>query len=65
MVLAGNHIVKVKDDFQQMEELKVRAEVANVAKSEVLFPGILLAQFISSFDYSPITKTSFSFNVSF
>ncbi|KAG4400902.1 hypothetical protein GLYMA_07G158750v4 [Glycine max] len=36
MVLAGNHIVKVKDDFHQMEELKVRAEVANVAKSEFL-----------------------------
>ncbi|KHM98907.1 Histidine kinase 4 [Glycine soja] len=32
----GNHIVKVKDDFHQMEELKVRAEVANVAKSEFL-----------------------------
>ena len=34
---AGNHIVKVEDDFHQMEELKVRAEAADVAKSQVLF----------------------------
>ena len=34
---AGNHIVKVEDDFHQMEELKVRAEAAHVAKSQVLF----------------------------
>ena len=34
---AGNHIVKVDDDFHQMEELKVWAEGAHVAKSRVLF----------------------------
>lgn len=34
---AGNHIVKVEDDFHEMEELKVRAEAADVAKSQVLF----------------------------
>ncbi|KAL5189167.1 Histidine kinase 4 [Glycine soja] len=33
---AGNHIVKVEDDFHQMEELKVRAEAADVAKSQFL-----------------------------
>ncbi|KAL2615089.1 hypothetical protein AAZV13_08G045200 [Glycine max] len=33
---AGNHIVKVEDDFHQMEELKVRAEAAHVAKSQFL-----------------------------
>ncbi|MED6156001.1 Histidine kinase 4 [Stylosanthes scabra] len=33
---AGNHIVKVEDDFQEMEELKVRAEAADVAKSQFL-----------------------------
>lgn len=32
------HIVKVEDDFREMEELKVRAEAADVAKSQVLFP---------------------------
>lgn len=31
------HIVKVEDDFREMEELKVRAEAADVAKSQVLF----------------------------
>ncbi|CAL5215274.1 unnamed protein product [Lathyrus oleraceus] len=33
---AGNHIVKVEDDFHEMEELKVRAEAADVAKSQFL-----------------------------
>ncbi|XP_027340736.1 histidine kinase 4-like [Abrus precatorius] len=33
---AGNHIVKVEDDFHKMEELKVRAEAADVAKSQFL-----------------------------
>ncbi|XP_041011091.1 histidine kinase 4-like isoform X2 [Juglans microcarpa x Juglans regia] len=33
---AGIHIVKVEDDFQEMEELKVRAEAADVAKSQFL-----------------------------
>lgn len=32
---AGIHIVKVEDDFHEMEELKVRAEAADVAKSQV------------------------------
>lgn len=32
---AGSHIVKVEDDFHQMEKLKVRAEAADVAKSQV------------------------------
>lgn len=34
---AANRIVKVEDDFHAMEELKVRAEAADVAKSQVLF----------------------------
>ena len=34
---AGIHIVKVEDDFHEMQELKVRAEAADVAKSQVLF----------------------------
>ncbi|XP_058732477.1 histidine kinase 4 [Vicia villosa] len=33
---AGNRIVKVEDDFHEMEELKVRAEAADVAKSQFL-----------------------------
>lgn len=31
------HIVKVEDDFHEMERLKVRAEAADVAKSQVSF----------------------------
>lgn len=31
------HIVKVEDDFHEMQELKVRAEAADVAKSQVWF----------------------------
>lgn len=34
---AANHIVKVEDDFHEMQELKVRAEAADVAKSQVVF----------------------------
>jgi histidine kinase 2/3/4 (cytokinin receptor) len=33
---AVNHIAKVEDDFLKMEELKVRAEVADVAKYQFL-----------------------------
>ncbi|CAB4295864.1 unnamed protein product [Prunus armeniaca] len=33
---AAMHIVKVEDDFHEMEELKVRAEAADVAKSQFL-----------------------------
>ncbi|KAJ8773592.1 hypothetical protein K2173_005838 [Erythroxylum novogranatense] len=33
---AGMHIVKVEDDFHEMQELKVRAEAADVAKSQFL-----------------------------
>lgn len=33
---AATHIVKVEDDFQEMQELKARAEAADVAKSEFL-----------------------------
>ncbi|XP_024027401.1 histidine kinase 4 isoform X1 [Morus notabilis] len=33
---AANHIVKVEDDFHEMQELKVRAEAADVAKSQFL-----------------------------
>ncbi|KAL0737425.1 hypothetical protein Bca4012_013635 [Brassica carinata] len=33
---AGVHIVKVEDDFHEMQELKVRAEAADVAKSQFL-----------------------------
>lgn len=34
---AAIHIVKVEDDFHEMEELKVLAEAADVAKSQVVF----------------------------
>ncbi|OMO72517.1 hypothetical protein COLO4_27599 [Corchorus olitorius] len=33
---AANHIVKVEDDFHKMQELKVKAEAADVAKSQFL-----------------------------
>ncbi|XP_073282465.1 histidine kinase 4-like [Primulina huaijiensis] len=33
---AGLHIVRVEDDFNKMQELKVRAEAADVAKSQFL-----------------------------
>ncbi|XP_038891860.1 histidine kinase 4-like [Benincasa hispida] len=33
---AATHIVKVEDDFHEMQELKVRAEAADVAKSQFL-----------------------------
>lgn len=33
---AATHIVKVEDDFQEMQELKVLAEAADVAKSQVI-----------------------------
>ncbi|GMJ13346.1 WOODEN LEG 1, ARABIDOPSIS HISTIDINE KINASE 4, WOODEN LEG, CYTOKININ RESPONSE 1 [Hibiscus trionum] len=33
---AAMHIVKVEDDFHEMQELKVRAEAADVAKSQFL-----------------------------
>ncbi|CAL1392554.1 unnamed protein product [Linum trigynum] len=33
---AGNHIVKVEDEFNEMEELKSRAEAADIAKSQFL-----------------------------
>eukprot|EP01018_Ginkgo_biloba_P005458 Gb_13091 [translate_table: standard] len=33
---AVNHIAKVEDDFRKMEELKVRAEAADIAKSQFL-----------------------------
>ncbi|CAI8618973.1 unnamed protein product [Vicia faba] len=36
---AENHIVKVEDDFHKMEELKVRAEAAYVAKSRGIHTG--------------------------
>lgn len=48
---AGNHIVKVEDDFHEMQELKVLAEAADVAKSQVIFQfslHIVLAWFIIS-----------------
>jgi histidine kinase 2/3/4 (cytokinin receptor) len=38
---AGNHIVKVEDDFHEMQELKVRAEAADVAKLQVPFLNML------------------------
>lgn len=41
---AGIHIVKVEDDFHEMQELKVRAEAADVAKSQVsTFPKLCSA----------------------
>ncbi|KAA0032147.1 histidine kinase 4-like [Cucumis melo var. makuwa] len=33
---AATHIVKVEDDFHEMQELKVRAEAADIAKSQFL-----------------------------
>lgn len=33
---ASIHIAKVEQDFQKMQELKVQAEAADVAKSQVL-----------------------------
>ncbi|KAI3979339.1 hypothetical protein MKX01_036383 [Papaver californicum] len=33
---AGIHIVKIEEDFRQMQELKVRAEAADIAKSQFL-----------------------------
>ena len=39
---AINRIAKVEDDYRKMRELKVRAEAADVAKSQVLYiSGIL------------------------
>lgn len=32
---AGIHIIKVEDDFHKMEALKVKAEAADIAKSQV------------------------------
>lgn len=40
------HIVKVEDDFHEMEKLKVRAEAADVAKSQVLYPTVSKTLFI-------------------
>ena len=37
---AAIHIVKVEDDFHEMQELKVLAEAADVAKSQVSFQDI-------------------------
>lgn len=34
---AINRIEKVEDDYREMKELKVRAEAADVAKSQVIF----------------------------
>lgn len=34
---AATHIVKVEDGYHEMQELKVRAEAADVAKSQVIF----------------------------
>lgn len=34
---AAFHIVKVEDDFDVMQRLKVRAEAADIAKSQVFF----------------------------
>ena len=38
---AAIHIVKVEDDFHEMQDLKVQAEAADVAKSQVFFPTFL------------------------
>lgn len=46
---AAIHIVKVEDDFHEMQELKVRAEAADVAKSQVVFRHVLKVQFILNF----------------
>lgn len=46
---AAIHIVKVEDDFHEMQELKGRAEAADVAKSQVLFSRFAEAGFIDYF----------------
>lgn len=40
---AINRIAKVEDDYRQMEGLKVRAEAADVAKSQVLYISVFIA----------------------
>lgn len=55
---AAIHIVKVEDDFHEMERLKVRAEAADVAKSQVLFHGIFFTWIIN------ISKDHFLISVS-
>ena len=62
---AGNHIVKVEDDFHAMEELKVRAEAADIAKSQVIFlaccyQGSLFPGLLADHNY-----LNFVFNFSF
>ncbi len=39
---AISRIAKVEEDYREMMELKVRAEAADVAKSQVLFDGFYL-----------------------
>lgn len=46
---AAIHIVNVEDDFHEMQELKGRAEAADVAKSQVLFLRFPEAGFIDYF----------------
>lgn len=42
------HIVRVEDDFHKMQELKVRAEAADVAKSQVLIQNLFLMKYLTA-----------------
>lgn len=61
---AAMHIVKVEDDFHEMEELKVRAEAADVAKSQVLYPTFSKTLFIPKCHVSDLLSFSFLMSVS-
>lgn len=65
---AATHIVKVEDDFHEMQELKGRAEAADIAKSQVFIKAFhspnLMLQF-SSFQLLhlfPVSRHRFSRN---
>lgn len=44
---AAIHIKKVEDDFHEMEGLKVQAEAADVAKSQVRFQFLFLVKYLT------------------
>lgn len=47
---SASHINKVEDDFHKMQELKVQAEAADVAKSQVLliyFPRFEILYYVA------------------
>lgn len=44
---AAIHIKKVEDDFHEMQGLKVRAEAADVAKSQVSIQYLSLVKYLT------------------